>query len=435
MRNARKVTRRRSVKVGLPAALFACSRGVSRWMWRQQRRQHGSSSGALGERRQARRGRLLHPGSRLPGKPRARLRENSEGRRRQLQQLLRRLRRPEPRGRRRPARLGRPLRPGRRHGTAGRRRRARRQRLGQAALRRHRPGLGRRDHRPQGQSGGDQDPRRRADQGRRRGHPEPVQLRRGALEHHGRLRHRRSTRASPPTRRWTAVKTLLEKTVAQPGSARDALAAFTQGQGDVLLGYENEAIKAEDEGEDVEYVVPPSTILIETPIAVTKALRSRPRRTSSSSSGRTRARKSGPKTDTARSTRSWSTRSSSRPRRNCSRSASSVAGAKSTTISSTTKPARSPRSRRNSESRPPADGGAPGKRNISSSTPGTGMAPARGRRRHRRRHGHALSERDRAAAAGGRRQRSLRRRPRRLLGPGHLAAGGEEPETDGRSAR
>ncbi len=67
-----------------------------------------------------------------------------------------------------------------------------------------------------------------------------------------------------------AVKTLLEKTVVQPGSARDALAAFTQGEGDVLLGYENEAIKAQDEGEDVDYTIPPSTILIETPIAVTK---------------------------------------------------------------------------------------------------------------------------------------------------------------------
>jgi sulfate transport system substrate-binding protein len=65
------------------------------------------------------------------------------------------------------------------------------------------------------------------------------------------------------------VKTLLEKAVVQPGSARDALAAFTQGEGDVLLGYENEAIKAIDEGEDVEYVIPPSTIQIETPIAVT----------------------------------------------------------------------------------------------------------------------------------------------------------------------
>ena len=73
-----------------------------------------------------------------------------------------------------------------------------------------------------------------------------------------------------PDQALEGVKTLLEKTVAQPGSARDALAAFTQGQGDVLLGYENEAIKAENEGEDLEYVVPPSTILIETPIAVTK---------------------------------------------------------------------------------------------------------------------------------------------------------------------
>ena len=63
---------------------------------------------------------------------------------------------------------------------------------------------------------------------------------------------------------------MLEKTVVQPGSARDALAAFTQGEGDVLLGYENEAIKAQEEGEDVDYVIPPSTILIETPIAVTK---------------------------------------------------------------------------------------------------------------------------------------------------------------------
>jgi len=74
-----------------------------------------------------------------------------------------------------------------------------------------------------------------------------------------------------PAQALEAVKTVLEKTVAQPGSGRDALAAFTQGEGDVLLSYENEAIKAEKEGEDVEYVVPSSTILIETPIAVTES--------------------------------------------------------------------------------------------------------------------------------------------------------------------
>jgi sulfate transport system substrate-binding protein len=73
-----------------------------------------------------------------------------------------------------------------------------------------------------------------------------------------------------PDQALEAVKTVLEKTVAQPGSGRDAFSAFSQGQGNVLLTYENEAIKAEKEGEDVEYVISPSTLQIETPIAVTE---------------------------------------------------------------------------------------------------------------------------------------------------------------------
>jgi sulfate/thiosulfate-binding protein len=73
-----------------------------------------------------------------------------------------------------------------------------------------------------------------------------------------------------PDQALEAVKSVLEQTVAQPGSGRDAFSAFSQGQGDVLLTYENEAIKAEKEGEDVEYVIPPATLQIETPIAVTK---------------------------------------------------------------------------------------------------------------------------------------------------------------------
>jgi sulfate transport system substrate-binding protein len=72
-----------------------------------------------------------------------------------------------------------------------------------------------------------------------------------------------------PDQALATVKSVLEKTVAQPGSGRDAFSAFSQGEGDVLLTYENEAIKAENEGEDVEYVIPPATIQIETPIAVT----------------------------------------------------------------------------------------------------------------------------------------------------------------------
>ena len=56
----------------------------------------------------------------------------------------------------------------------------------------------------------------------------------------------------------------------QDKSAREALQTFTGGKGDVLLAYENEAILAQEKGEDLDYVVPDETILIENPVAVTK---------------------------------------------------------------------------------------------------------------------------------------------------------------------
>ena len=65
------------------------------------------------------------------------------------------------------------------------------------------------------------------------------------------------------------LKTLLEHAVVQPGSAGDALTAFTSGKGDVLLAYESDAIEAQKAGEDIDYVIPDDTILIETPAAVT----------------------------------------------------------------------------------------------------------------------------------------------------------------------
>ena len=52
-------------------------------------------------------------------------------------------------------------------------------------------------------------------------------------------------------------------------SARESLQTFSSGKGDVLLGYENEAILAQQEGEELDYVVPDQTILIENPIAIT----------------------------------------------------------------------------------------------------------------------------------------------------------------------
>jgi sulfate/thiosulfate-binding protein len=52
-------------------------------------------------------------------------------------------------------------------------------------------------------------------------------------------------------------------------SARESLQTFSSGKGDVLLGYENEAILAQQKGEDIDYVVPDQTILIENPVAAT----------------------------------------------------------------------------------------------------------------------------------------------------------------------
>src|SRR4051795_4792836 len=45
-----------------------------------------------------------------------------------------------------------------------------------------------------------------------------------------------------PTQALAFLKTLLEHAVVQPGSAGDALTAFTSGKGDVLLSYESDAI-------------------------------------------------------------------------------------------------------------------------------------------------------------------------------------------------
>ena len=66
------------------------------------------------------------------------------------------------------------------------------------------------------------------------------------------------------------VTKFFENAVALPGSARDALTSFTSGNGDVLISYENEAILARQNGEDLDYIVPEETLLIETPAAVTK---------------------------------------------------------------------------------------------------------------------------------------------------------------------
>jgi sulfate transport system substrate-binding protein len=63
---------------------------------------------------------------------------------------------------------------------------------------------------------------------------------------------------------------LFKNVAVQDKSARDSLATFTGGKGDVLIAYENEAIAAQQAGEKIDYTIPDQTILIENPIAVTK---------------------------------------------------------------------------------------------------------------------------------------------------------------------
>lgn len=65
------------------------------------------------------------------------------------------------------------------------------------------------------------------------------------------------------------VADLLKNVPVQDKSAREALQTFSSGKGDVLLTYENEAITAKNAGQDVDYVIPPTTILIENPVAAT----------------------------------------------------------------------------------------------------------------------------------------------------------------------
>ncbi|PWN01981.1 sulfate ABC transporter substrate-binding protein [Nocardioides silvaticus] len=65
------------------------------------------------------------------------------------------------------------------------------------------------------------------------------------------------------------VSQLLANTPALPASGREATSAFVEGDQDVLLSYENEAILAKQNGEAIDYVVPTDTLLIENPAAVT----------------------------------------------------------------------------------------------------------------------------------------------------------------------
>ena len=72
-----------------------------------------------------------------------------------------------------------------------------------------------------------------------------------------------------PQKGLAYLRELITKHVTvQDKSGREALQDFASGNGDVLISYENEAITAQKKGQQVDYVIPDQTILIENPIAV-----------------------------------------------------------------------------------------------------------------------------------------------------------------------
>src|SRR6476660_8718515 len=68
----------------------------------------------------------------------------------------------------------------------------------------------------------------------------------------------------------TYVQNLFKHVVSQDTSGRNATNTFLSGKGDVLITYESEAFAARQNGQDLQYVIPRKSMLIELPIAVLK---------------------------------------------------------------------------------------------------------------------------------------------------------------------
>ena len=66
------------------------------------------------------------------------------------------------------------------------------------------------------------------------------------------------------------VQQLFTHVVSQDTSGRNATNTFLSGKGDVLLTYESEALASRAAGQDIQYVIPRQTMLIELPVAVLK---------------------------------------------------------------------------------------------------------------------------------------------------------------------
>jgi sulfate/thiosulfate-binding protein len=66
------------------------------------------------------------------------------------------------------------------------------------------------------------------------------------------------------------VEKLFKHVVSQDTSGRNATNTFLSGKGDVLITYESEALNSRMNGQDIQYVIPRQSMLIQLPIAVLK---------------------------------------------------------------------------------------------------------------------------------------------------------------------
>jgi sulfate transport system substrate-binding protein len=64
------------------------------------------------------------------------------------------------------------------------------------------------------------------------------------------------------------IEDLLSNVIVFDKTARDSIKNFEAGNGDVAITYENEILTAQAGGLDDEMVIPPSTVLIENPVAI-----------------------------------------------------------------------------------------------------------------------------------------------------------------------
>ena len=77
--------------------------------------------------------------------------------------------------------------------------------------------------------------------------------------------------ADDPAAAKDFLKAVLANVTVMDKSARESIATFEQGIGDVAITYENEVLVGRQAGNDYELVLPSSSILIENPVAVVDA--------------------------------------------------------------------------------------------------------------------------------------------------------------------